>query len=263
MILSEIWIYPVKSLGGIRLTEAMALERGLEHDRRWMIVDIQGQFLSQRAIPQMALLHTSLEAHGIRITKAQKGSVLVPYTAQTTNVIPVKVWDDELEAIQVDPEIDLWLSQELGQTVRLVMMPESAERQADPRYALHEEKVSFADGFPYLLISQESLDDLNERLDTPLSMRRFRPNFVVKGFTAYMEDHIKIVHIGTQSFQIVKPCSRCTMTTLDPQTAVKGVEPLKTLASYRKVNHKILFGQNMVCQGEGLIHEGDSVMIIA
>ncbi|WP_025764984.1 MOSC domain-containing protein [Dyadobacter tibetensis] len=263
MILSEIWIYPIKSLGGIRLTEALALERGLQHDRRWMIVDIQGRFLSQRQLPQMALLHTTLESHGIGISRAQKGAILVPFIPRTTHVIPVRVWDDELDAIQVDPEIDQWLSEQLGQTVRLVMMPNDAERRVDPEYAFRQENVSFADGFPYLLISQESLDDLNQKLDSTITMRRFRPNLVVKGFTPFMEDHINTIQIGSLSFQIVKPCSRCNMTTLDPFTAIRGVEPLKTLATYRRVNNKILFGQNMVCRGEGTIREGDHIMIIA
>ncbi|PWJ60521.1 hypothetical protein CLV98_101706 [Dyadobacter jejuensis] len=265
MTLSEIWIYPIKSLTGIRLSEGMALERGLQWDRRWMIVNGNGLFLSQRTLPTMALLQTTLEPGGIRISKPEAGSVLVPYQSSNGPTLPVTIWDDVVEARAVDQAIDLWLSEVLQQPVRLVQLTEDTARPVDARFAVNQENVSFADGFPFLLIGQDSLDALNKRLEHPLSMNRFRPNFVVKGFTPHQEDHLKEIRIGEGEvhFHIVKPCSRCVMTTIDPTTALKGSEPLKTLATYRKVGNKILFGQNMVCSQVGLVKEGDPITILA
>jgi len=141
-------------------------------------------------------------------------------------------------------------------------MPESTERKADPRYAQHNENVSFADGFPYLVISQASLDDLNSRLAEPIEMRRFRPNFVISGTEAFAEDQWKHIAIGDSRFEVVKPCARCVLTTIDPETAEKGPEPLKTLATYRRNGNKILFGQNVTAQHFGELKVGDPVTIL-
>jgi uncharacterized protein YcbX len=165
-----------------------------------------------------------------------------------------------VEGVTVSEEADSWLSNTLDQNLRLVMMPESSFRKADPRYAKNEENVSFADGFPYLVISQASLDDLNSRLAEPISMIRFRPNFVVTGTDAFAEDQWKNVTIGNLNFEVVKPCARCVLTTINPETAEKGAEPLRTLASYRRVNNKVLFGQNMVVKDIGTIKEGDELV---
>jgi uncharacterized protein YcbX len=146
--------------------------------------------------------------------------------------------------------------------VKLVIMPESTQRKADPRYAKNNENVSFADGFPFLLISQASLDHLNEQLEMPIVMQRFRPNFVVTGTNPHAEDDWKSIKIGGLFFDIVKPCARCVLTTIDPETAEKGKEPLKTLATYRRVNNKILFGQNVVTKQNGLIKQGDPISLL-
>jgi len=166
MILSEIWIYPVKSLSGIRLTEAKVEEKGLQYDRRWMIVDQNGRFLTQREHSIMAMLKVAVFENGLSISSRleEEKSILVPFEPVTKNPVSVVIWDDEVEAVTVSDEADQWLSEQLNLQVKLVMMPESTQRKADPRYAKNEENVSFADGFPYLLISQASLDHLNERL---------------------------------------------------------------------------------------------------
>ncbi|CAG5005877.1 putative protein YcbX [Dyadobacter sp. CECT 9275] len=264
MVLSEIWIYPVKSLGGIRLKEAKVEERGLQFDRRWMIVDENGMFLTQRAQPRMALLDVSLEQHGLKITDRlyESGFVTIPYETVSGPEIKVTVWDDEVSAEVVSEEASNWLSRYLQLPVKLVKMPEACDRKADPKYAPNNEHVSFADGFPFLLISQESLDDLNTRLQVPVTMLRFRPNFVVAGATAYLEDELNKISISGIEFSLVKPCSRCVLTTIDPVTADKGSEPLKTLASYRRLNNKVLFGQNLVASKEGVVQEGDSVLVL-
>lgn len=264
MRLSEIWIYPIKSLGGIRLSTASVESRGLKYDRRWMIVGEDGTFLTQRAIPQMALLDVALLDEGLQISIRYdlNKSIMIPYKPLTANTVRVTVWDDTVEALTVSDAADLWLSEQLDKNVQLVMMPESTIRRADPRYALNNEPVSFADGFPFLLISQASLDDLNGKLSKAMEMRRFRPNFVVFGTDAFAEDTWKSIRIGTETFDIVKPCSRCILTTIDPETGEKGTEPLKTLASYRKVNNKILFGQNLVAVSNGFVREGDNISIL-
>jgi len=263
MILSEIWIYPVKSLAGIRLTEAKVQEKGLEYDRRWMITDAFGRFITQREFPQMAMLRVAVLENALEISNRTKPgtSIRVPFEPITRNPVSVTVWDDTVNALTVSEEVDKWLSIQLDLEVQLVIMPESTERKADPRYAKNNENVSFADGFPFLLISQASLDDLNARMEEPIVMQRFRPNFVVTGTKPFAEDEWKSIRIGSLLFDIVKPCARCVLTTIDPETALKGKEPLKTLATYRRVNNKILFGQNVVAKQHGLVRQGDEILL--
>lgn len=264
MILSEIWIYPVKSLSGIRLTEAQVEEKGLQYDRRWMIIDENGRFLTQREFTKMAMLKVAVLENGLSISSRMEpgNSIIVPFEPVSSNPVLVTVWDDEVEAITVSDEVDTWLSEQLEREVKLVIMPESTQRKADPRYAKNNENVSFADGFPFLLISQASLDHLNERLELPIVMQRFRPNFVVTGTNPHAEDDWKLIQIGGLFFDIVKPCARCVLTTIDPETAEKGKEPLKTLATYRRVGNKILFGQNVVTKQNGLVKQGDSISLV-
>jgi uncharacterized protein YcbX len=261
--LSEIWIYPVKSLGGIRLTEAEVQARGLRFDRRWMIVDENGVFLTQRAFTKMALIDVSLENDAIRLhSRTDNSSVEIPLQPENPQEITVKVWDDVVPALTVSTPADKWLSEQLEKDVRLVMMPESTERKADPTYAKNGENVSFADGFPYLIISQAALDHLNSKVDTNLEMKRFRPNFVLSGTEPHAEDNWTSLRIGDIEFEIVKPCARCVLTTIDPETGNKGAEPLKTLAGYRRVNNKIMFGQNAVAKQNGMIRENATVSVL-
>ena len=264
MTLSEIWVYPVKSLGGIRLTKALTEERGLRYDRRWMIIDEENVFITQRAHLKMALIDVALEEGGLKIyLRADPADfVLVPYQPKTALPVTVQVWDDTAEALTVSDEADAWLTRQLDMKLRLVVMPDSTERKADPRYARHNENVSFADGFPYLVISQASLDDLNGRLAEPIEMRRFRPNFVITGTEPFAEDQWKHITIGDLRFEVVKPCARCVLTTINPETAEKGAEPLKTLASYRRNGNKILFGQNVTVQDFGELNVGAQVLVL-
>lgn len=258
--LSEIWIYPIKSLGGIRLTQATVQERGLQYDRRWMIVDANGQFITQRTVHQMALIEVEKSPNGFAIThrSTPENKLFFPLKPIVNEPIKVRVWDDEVEAVTVSHEADLQLSTWLGQPVRLVMMPDWSNRPVDPDYAQEGENVSFADGYPLLIIGQASLDDLNTRLEQPVTMHRFRPNLVVEGSAPYAEDGWRNLRIGQATFKGVKPCSRCVLITIDPATGEKGVEPLKTLATYRKRNNKIYFGQNLLAH-PGQISLGDTV----
>ncbi len=261
LTLSELWIYPVKSLGGISLSQSEVEERGLQYDRRWMIVDESGVFITQRSVHAMALIDVAFSDGGflLRHRSYTENSLFLPFEPISKNGINVRVWDDELPALTVSDELDSGLSKWFGRSVRLVLMPESSQRPVDPRFAKQNESVSFADGFPVLLIGQSSLDALNSKLKEPVSMQRFRPNLVVTGAEAFAEDTWTNVRIGTAEFSVVKPCARCVLTTVDPLTGQTGSEPLKTLASFRKQGNKILFGQNLLALS-GTLNVGDTVI---
>lgn len=263
MLLSEIWIYPVKSLGGIRQSQAYVEEKGLQYDRRWMIVDENGKFLTQRVNANMALLDVAIHIDGLLISHRfhADSQILVPFEAISNQTIQVKVWDDLVLARTICDRADAWLTNQLGKSVRIVEMSEQTQRNMDPTYSGREALVSFADDFPYLLISEGSLKDLNSRLEKPVTMKRFRPNFVISGTEPFAEDFWKRIVIGSLEFVVAKPCERCVLVTIDPITGHKGAEPLKTLASYRKVGKNIFFGQNLVSLQNGLLREGDELVI--
>jgi uncharacterized protein len=265
LTLSEIYIYPVKSLAGIKVQSAQVEERGLQHDRRWLVIDQENNFVSQREKPEMALMDVQINENSLEISHRAKpdlGTLIVPIYPETLDFLTVSIWDDTTEAVVVNEECNRWFSEALEGNFRLVFMPDTSVRTADRRYAPFDANVSFADGFPYLLISQASLDNLNAQLDTPVEMLRFRPNFVVTGSQPHAEDNWKVFTINSLTFFGVKPCARCTMTTVDLHTAQTGKEPIKTLATYRRQNNKILFGQNVLAQSEGVIGVGDFVTIV-
>lgn len=268
MQLSEIWIYPIKSLGGISLKQSKVTRRGLENDRRWMLVDEENNFVTQRKYPELALFQPQLEGDFLKIVhkglenEALKISLLANKN-QKKIMSAVIVWEDVVEAEEVSAEANIWFSERLGFEVRLVYMPEESLRKVDPDYAVSSDNItSFSDGFPFLLIGQASLDDLNSRLQAPVSIRRFRPNFVFIGAEAYKEETWREFTIGSLAFYGVKPCGRCIMTTVNPELGTfAGKEPLYTLSKYRKVGNKVLFGQNVIAQQEGNIVVGDVVEV--
>ena len=261
LIVQDIFIYPIKSLGGIRLSEAEVQERGFQYDRRWMLVDSSGMFLTQRNLTQLALLEVKTVGDQLHVfsKKSPEIQVQVPIGQAEGPEITVTIWDDELLAKIVSNEIDQWFSKYLGFEAHLVVMPESTHRKVDPRYAVLDESVSFADGMPYLLIGQESLDDLNSKLASSVPMDRFRPNIVMTGGSAFFEDQLIKIKIGEVDFQIVKPCARCVLTTVDQASGEKGKEPLRTLSTYRTRNNKIYFGQNVVALQSGTVRVGDEI----
>lgn len=264
MLLSEIWIYPVKSLGGIRLTISQVEEKGLQYDRRWMVVDENGKFLTQRVNNKMALVDVSFDEAGLILSHRSdiENRVLVPFKSVSNEIMQVKVWKDVVTARTLCDQADSWLSRQLGKKVRIVEMYEDSRRLMHPAYASPDALVSFADDFPFLLISEASLADLNSKLSIDVEMKRFRPNFVISGTEPFAEDSWNHITIGNIGFDVATPCERCVLTTIDPATGTKGLEPLKTLATYRKVNNKILFGQNLVSVQTGMIREGDEVLVI-
>jgi uncharacterized protein YcbX len=263
LTISELYIYPIKSLGGIALDKATLTDRGFEHDRRWMLVDANNQFISQREVNAMALLKVQLTAQGLLITNigVPGEELLIPFLPTITETEMVTVWSSRCRAQRVSDEADAWFSKQLGFPCKLVYMPDTTRRFVDGRYAHNKEITSFSDGYPLLLIGQASLDDLNNRLETPLPMNRFRPNMVFTGGAAFQEDYMKHFEINGITFLGVKPCSRCVMTTINQQTAEKAKEPLKTLSTYRMKNKKIYFGQNVLHQGTGVVSIGDALTI--
>jgi uncharacterized protein YcbX len=262
LTVSELYIYPIKSLGGISVPSAVLTDRGFEYDRRWMLVDADHRFLSQRELPRMALLQVQLQEQRLLIRhKHGEGPPLLIPAEPTGESCRVSVWDDECDAQWVDGHADVWFSQMLSLPCRLVYMPDTSRRPVDPEYAHRQEVTSFSDAFPLLVIGQASLDDLNTRLSLPLPMDRFRPNIVFTGGTPYQEDTMQRFQIAGISFFGVKPCARCKITMTDQQTGQVGKEPLRTLNGYRSRNNKIYFGQNLLFEGMGKISVNDRVVI--
>jgi len=263
LTISELYIYPIKSLGGIALNSATLTDRGFEHDRRWMLVDDNNQFITQREVTAMALLKPQLTEQGLLIKNSQVAGeeLLVPFEPTMPGTTMVDVWSNRCRAQQVSEQANAWFSKQLGISCKLMYMPDTTNRFVDGRYAHNKEITSFSDGFPLLMIGQASLDDLNSRLTAPLPMNRFRPNVVFTGGTPFLEDTMKQFEINGITFFCVKPCARCVMTTIDQQSGAKAKEPLTTLSTYRKKNNKILFGQNLLYKGRGAIAIGNIITI--
>jgi uncharacterized protein len=271
--ISEIWIYPVKSLGGIKLKSAIVESKGLKYDRRWVIVDENNRFLSQRELPQMALISV-----GLSIENGQLNIMEFTHLANEPNKyilknpersfensmkITVQVWDDSIEGILINDGINDWLSVILGLKCRLVYMPDTTKRHVDSNYANSvDDETSFSDAYPYLIVGTEAMKLLNSKLEEPISIVRFRPNIVFDGGQPHDEDNWKKIIIGDSEFLGVKNCARCQMLTIDPSTAERGKEPLKTLNKYRARNNKVYFGQNLLVTKKGLISIGDEVVVV-
>lgn len=249
-------------MGGIALTKARVTSRGFEYDRRWMLIDKNNRFLSQRESAQMALLQVELSDNGLIITHKTTGhSILIPFRPQTSESCQVVIWDDTCTAIYVSADADDWFTKVLGMNCRLVYMPDDSLRQVDEKYAALGNITSFSDGYAFLLIGQSSLDDLNSRMTEVLPIIRFRPNIVFTGGKPFEEDKIDNFTIGDINFYGVKLCARCVIPTIDPKTAARAKEPLKTLATYRRRNNDVYFGQNLIHKGDGIVAVGDIITI--
>jgi uncharacterized protein len=268
MILSEINIYPIKSLKGISLNEAKIERRGLQFDRRWMLVDEKNEFLTQREFPKMATIETQILKNGLQVS--QNGNRLeIPLAPGSDETARVKVWSSKCAARVYENSVNEWFSDVLGTKCRLVLMPEETRRKVNYFYAVRkDDHVSFADAYPFLLIGENSLADLNSRLESDVPMNRFRPNLVVRDSEPFAEDGWKKIKLGATVFHVVKPCARCVITTIDQTTGEKdGKEPLKTLANFRipkrSVKKKILFGQNLIAESEGdVLRVGDGLEVL-
>ncbi len=261
MRLSGLYRYPVKSLRGEALDVMEIGARGPLHDRHWMLVSEEGRFLTQRELPRMALVRPEILGEGLRLRAP--GLFDLEVAAESDEELKVQVWKDTCTARAMSPAADQWLSDFLGVSARLVYLPPDSMRQVDLTYARPGDQTGFSDGFPFLLISQASLDDLNRRMGLNLPMERFRPNLVVDGCEPYAEDGWKRIRIGDLSFRVVKPCSRCVIPTVNPETGEReGNEPLKTLMSYRKEGNNVYFGQNLIHDGPGQLQTGMPVEVL-
>ncbi len=252
--------YPIKSCAGMALTEATLDPRGIRHDRELMVVDAAtGTFLTQRESPRMALIAPRLDDRELRVTAPGVASLTVP-VLKAGATRPVTVWRDTVPAVDQGDAIAAWFSDFLGRACRLVRMEERFVRTLDPTYATGSGgQVGFADGFPVLLIAQESLHELNRRLAEPLSMNRFRPNIVIAGGAPHGEDAVARLRVGALEFDATKACARCTITLVDQATGQPGKEPLRAFAAYRRAERGVLFGQNLIHAATGTIRVGDPV----
>ena len=261
MQLSGITIYPVKSCAGINLDRVTLDRFGPVGDRRWLIVDERGRFITQRDQALMAVIRVEQLQGGIRL-RLEDSSIDSAIPGTDAPELRVSIWGDSVRAVLADSGAGEWLSAQLGQPCRLVYMPETCQRLVDGLYARDGETVSFADGFPLLLISQASLDDLNGRLENPVPMNRFRPNLVVSGCDRFAEDSWHRIRIGDVEFDVAKPCSRCVIPSIDQATAKRDGQINRVLASYRRVNGQVMFGQNLLYQRVGSLSVGDSVEVL-
>ena len=263
IFVSALYFYPIKSCGGISLQVAEISQRGIRGDRAFMVVDLAGRFITQREQPRMALIRPIVREDGAITVTAPNMPEISIVADDTGRQYNVKIWSNTCIGVDQGDAIAAWFSTFLGMACRVVRMPEDYVRQVNPRYATKEQdQVAFSDGYPFLLVNEASLADLNARMPEPLPVNRFRPNIVVKSTLPYVEDMWRKICIGEVAFHIVKACERCPITTTDQATAVVDKEPLKTLATYRRAQKGVIFGQNLIHAHEGIIRLGDTIEVV-
>ena len=265
MVLADIWIYPVKALGGRSCERAAVEPCGLVGDRRWMIVDHEGGFVTQRTHSAMALIAATMIPGGVRIEAPGQPALDIAEPDAAAGIVDVTVWNDTVPARLAAPDAAEFLSRVVGEPCRLVWMHDPHVRATDPVHAPPGSTVNFADGFPVLLGSTASVDALNGWLPSPITIGRFRPNLVVDGAAAWEEDRWRRIRIGEVVFLVAKASDRCIVTTIDPETGERPdkSEPLRTLARYRKdASGGVMFGQNLVPESTGAIAVGDPIEIL-
>ena len=284
MNISEINIYPVKSLKGIALDEAVVEKRGLRNDRRWMLTDRNGYFFTQRELPHMAAIRISLNRRGLVASAPGVENLRMPQHPEVKLRQHVTIWQSEVEAHVYDRHVNEWFSEVLKRECRLVLMPETTERHVNAQFDQGADIVSFADGYPLLLIGEGSLEEVNRRIaevadrNVRVPMNRFRPNLVVRGSEPFAEDGWARIRVGEAKFRVVKPCARCVITTVDQAKGeFDGKEPLKTMATFRLAKHvfpetyesygqtanAVLFGENLIPENPGVtVRVGDEVEVL-
>ena len=263
-LLRQLVTYPIKSCAGINLETSEVFGRGLALDRRWLLIEDNGDFVSQRTSPLLGQIKLSVQNEQLKVSYPDKDSLFLDLNVTGSTHRHAKIWKDQVKGLWLNQDYDDWFSAILGRQVHLLHMNQTVQRPLikESLPANQNFEVSFADGYPYLLTSDASLADLNQRLALPIPMDRFRANLVVNGFEAYAEDYWKQIRIGDVEFLVVKPCARCQVTTIDQSTGKYSKEPLKTLASYRKKDGKVMFGMNLVALNGGRVSIGDPVHIL-
>lgn len=260
-ILSQIFLYPIKSLAGIQVQRWPVNRNGLLYDRKWMLVDDQQKFLSQRRLPKMALIKPRIEQDHLIVSASGQPDLQIPLHSEAGDKLEVSIWHDKCVARTVSAKANNWFSKFLQAKCQLVYLPDDARRQVDQHYAEPSDQTAFSDGFPFLIVSENSLNALNAELPAPVGMNRFRPNLVVSDCASYAEDSWRRISINGIEFRLPKPCSRCSVPGIDPETADSGKEPLATLSRLRTWENRIYFGQNALHDREGELAVGQVVDI--
>lgn len=258
-VVKELYIYPIKSLAAIPVQSAKAEEMGFENDRRWMLIDEENQFITQREYPILSQFYPEIKGGKIEISYYDTKHEF-SISESLDEPIFSKVWDDESKVVEVNKATSKWFGDALGFGCKLVKILKTGDRKHNSSRLNQTLNVSLADGYPYLLIGSESLDFLNEKLDEKITIQRFRPNIVIESDTAHEEDAFDAFQIGTVKFQNAKPCGRCVLVNTNPMTGVVLKEPLKTLSTYRTSNNNVFFGINMFCLNAGIIAVGDDLL---
>jgi uncharacterized protein len=260
---SGLFVYPIKGARGIEVTSARAKPLGFEHDRRFLLTDPRGQFVTQREYTTLALVQTQVSGDTLIVHAPNQEPLTLPLRPEGPPDRTVQVWGTRSPALFLGQTAADYFSTYFGAPVELVFMPENEGREVDPDFAKNGEKVSFADGFPYLLATEESLDNLNARLVDGVPMNRFRPNIVVRGAPAWAEDYWSNFSLNGLVFHPAKPCARCQVITVNQDTGVRGKDPLATLATFRARSNKVYFGWNLFVEGEGVVNTGDRMTMLA
>jgi len=261
---SSLIYYPIKACRGVEVDASCVSRMGLEHDRHMMVVTPEGEFLTQREFPQLALVTPKLSEGTLELSAPSFDSIQLGL--QTAGAAwPVNIWKSKgVHAIDQGEEAAQWFSDWLGTEVRLVHIADGYKRLVNESYAVNDDDhTGFADGYPILLTSEEGLQDLNSHLESPIPMNRFRPNLVVKGCEPFAEDTWNRIRIGDVELAVVKPCARCEVTTIDKETLERSKEPLKTLGKYRKQKLGAIFGQNVIPLNGGSLRLGMSVEVLS
>jgi uncharacterized protein YcbX len=256
--IAALYVYPVKSCRGIAIDTGQVTARGFAYDRRWMVVDDRGSVVTQRQVRELCLVDTALEGDSLVLAAEGAGSIRLPAQHEEGPELECSIWQHTGKAVR-HAEGSAWMSALLGRESSLVYMAERHQRPVDPGYALPHDRVSFADDFPFLVISEASLEELNTRLEQSIGMERFRPNIVVRGVAPFAEDAWRRVRMGGITFRAAKACSRCAIPTIDQRTASKSAEPLRTLSAYRSWDGGTWFGMNLIGDDTGVLSIGDAV----
>jgi uncharacterized protein YcbX len=260
--IEALFVHPIKSCAAVAVDEARVTARGLEHDRRWMVTDGDGRFLTQRSLPEMALVRVAIGADRLVVAHEGMPRLPLPLVHDAGARVEVEVWDDRVLAVRHE-EGSIWFSRALGSAVQLVCMPDDTRRAVAPEHAREGDIVSFADGFPLLIVNRASLVALGDALGgdggAAVDVRRFRPNVVVSGAPAWAEDSWRALAVGALRLRTPKACARCTIPGVDPDSAKITKEPLRTLARLRTRDHQVWFGINAIPDGDGTLRVGDSI----
>ncbi|HEX5756329.1 MAG TPA: MOSC domain-containing protein [Arenimonas sp.] len=263
MQLSALHIHPVKSCAALSPESIRVESRGAVDDRRWMLVDPEGRFITGRQLPLLVRLQAEPVDGGLQL-RLGDASHFVPAPAATAARHEVVIWKDRVSAALADAASSVWLSEQFSRPVQLVHMDEAAHRPVSLTHGQPGDEVSFADGYPLLLLSQGAVDALSQRVGRPMDARRFRPNLIVSGTAPHAEDNWRRVRIGGIRFDVVKPCVRCVFTTVDPERGEREPdgEPLATLKTYRRMGDGVTFGMNLIPRDTGVVSVGDAVEVL-